>query len=142
MQLADFRPRAVLATKATRVLRARFPVVDAHNHLAEPFGGGWDKRPLAALLDALDEAGVTAYVDLDGGWGTDILHAHLDHFKQGAPQRFQIFGGVEWAQWPAHGDRFGEWAAAQLRLQAARGAQGLKIWKPLACMCATSTMNL
>ena len=51
MLLADFRPRAVLATKATRVPRARFPVVDAHNHLAEPFGGGWDKRPLAALLE-------------------------------------------------------------------------------------------
>ncbi|MDA0698470.1 MAG: amidohydrolase family protein [Chloroflexi bacterium] len=131
MLLADFRPRAVLSTRATRVPRARFPVVDAHNHLAEPFGGGWDKRPLAALLDELDQAGVTGYVDLDGGWSTDILHAHLDHFKQGAPQRFQIFGGVDWAQWPAHGNRFGEWAAAQLRLQAARGAQGLKIWKPL-----------
>ena len=131
MLLADFKPRAVLATKATAVPRARFPVVDAHNHLAEPFGGGWDKRPLPALLDELDKAGVIAYVDLDGGWGTDILHAHLDHFKNAAPQRFQIFGGVDWAQWPAHGDRFGEWAAAQLRLQAARGAQGLKIWKPL-----------
>ena len=77
MLLADFRPRALLATKATQVPAARFPVVDAHNHLTEPFGGGWDKRPLAALLDELDQAGVTGYVDLDGGWSTDILHAHL-----------------------------------------------------------------
>src|SRR5205085_1426349 len=35
-----------------------------------------------------------------------------------------------WSKWPEHGDRFGEWAAEQFRAQAARGADGLKIWKP------------
>ena len=130
LPLRQFRPRARLVVKQTHVQKPRFPVVDAHNHLAEPFGGGWDKRPLAALLDRLDEAGVRAYVDLDGGWGENILHRHLDHFKAAAPERFQIFGGVDWNAWPEHGDRFGEWAAERLRAQAARGAEGLKIWKP------------
>lgn len=130
MLLTDYRPRSVLVTKATPVTRPRFPVIDAHNHLAEPFGGGWDKRPVAALLDVLDEAQVRLYVDLDGGWGEEILQRHLDYFKAAAPERFQIFGGVEWAAWPDHGDRFGEWAAERLRLQAGWGAQGLKIWKP------------
>jgi predicted TIM-barrel fold metal-dependent hydrolase len=37
---------------------------------------------------------------------------------------------VDWTAWNEQGDRFGEWAAARLRIQAARGAQGLKIWKP------------
>jgi predicted TIM-barrel fold metal-dependent hydrolase len=131
MLLADYHPRAALVTTQTVVERPRFPAVDAHNHLAEPFGGGWDRRPVAELLDALDAAGVIAYVDLDGGWGEDILHRHFDTFKTAAPERFQIFGGVDWSQWPARGDRFGEWAAARFRAQAARGAQGLKIWKPL-----------
>ncbi len=130
MLLSDYRPRPKLVTTATRVDRPRFPVIDAHNHLAAPFGGGWDKRPVRELLDTLDEAGVRVYVDLDGGWGEDILHAHLDHFKAASPDRFCIFGGVDWAHWPEQGDRFGEWAAARLREQAARGAQGLKIWKP------------
>ena len=130
MLLKDFKPRSKLVTKTTLVDRPRFPVIDAHNHLAAPFGGGWDERPTSELLDTLDEAGVTAYVDLDGGWGEDILHRHLDLFKNAAPERFRIFGGVDWARWPEVGDSFGEWAASRFREQVKRGAEGLKIWKP------------
>ncbi len=130
MLLTRFRPRPKLVTKTTLVNTPRFPVIDAHNHLAEPFGGGWDKRPVRELLEVLEEAQVELYVDLDGGWGEDILHAHLDHFKNAAPERFKIFGGVDWNQWPEHGDKFGEWAGARLHEQARRGAEGLKIWKP------------
>jgi predicted TIM-barrel fold metal-dependent hydrolase len=104
-------------------------VIDAHNHLGEPFGGGWNKKSLPELLDLLDEAGVVIYVDLDGGWGEDILNAHLDHFKVKAPERFQVFGGVDWSQWESKGDGFPEWAAGRLKIQKERGAQGLKIWK-------------
>ena len=131
MLLRDFRPRSKLVTKITHIDRPRFPVVDAHNHLAEPFGGGWDHKPLSELLDRLDKAGVTHYVDLDGGWGEEILESHLDYFKNPAPDRFQIFGGVEWFRWRKMGDTFPEWAAKRLRAQKERGAQGLKIWKPL-----------
>lgn len=131
MDLAAFRPQSKLVTQATAVNTPRFPVIDAHNHLGEPFGGGWEKRPLSALLARLDEAQVTVYVDLDGGWGEAILQKHLDHFKQPAPERFVLFGGVDWAQWAEKGNHFGEWAASRLREQAKWGAQGLKIWKPL-----------
>ncbi|MCC7118884.1 MAG: amidohydrolase family protein [Anaerolineales bacterium] len=130
MLLKDFRPQSKLVTKTTQALKPKFPVIDAHNHLGEVFGGGWDKKPLSQLLDLLDEAGVTHYVDLDGGWGEDILDAHLKHFKAGAPERFQIFGGVEWGKWPELGNQFPAWAAKRLIAQKARGAQGLKIWKP------------
>jgi predicted TIM-barrel fold metal-dependent hydrolase len=130
MLLSNFRPRSALVSKTTFVTKPRFPVIDAHNHLGEPFGGGWDKKPVNQLLDLLDEADVRAYVDLDGGWGEEILNQHLDHFKAAAPDRFQIFGGVDWSQWSAHGDKFGDWAAARFRKQVERGSQGLKIWKP------------
>ncbi len=128
--LRDFRPHSKLVVKETRIEKPRFPVFDAHNHLAEPFGGGWDKRPVAELLDVLDAADVRVYVDLDGGWGEDILNQHLDKFKAAVPERFVIFGGVNWGAWQEHGDRFGEWAAERVRVQVQRGAQGLKIWKP------------
>jgi predicted TIM-barrel fold metal-dependent hydrolase len=131
MELTDFKPRSRLVTKVTPVDEPMFPVIDAHNHLGEAFGGGWDKRPLNELLDVLDEAHVTQYVDLDGGWGEDILDAHLKHFKEGAPERFQIFGGVDWSQWKEKGEAFPAWAAKRLAAQKERGAQGLKIWKPL-----------
>jgi predicted TIM-barrel fold metal-dependent hydrolase len=128
MLLNEFRPQSKLVVRQSQVDRARFPVIDAHDHLGEGFGG-WDKRPLAELLDVLDEAGVQVYVDLDGAWGESILQQHLEHFKQAAPQRFVHFGGVDWDAWQEHGDRFGEWAARRLRVQAGWGAQGFKVWK-------------
>jgi predicted TIM-barrel fold metal-dependent hydrolase len=129
MLLEDFRPQTKLVTQNTRLDRPRFPVVDAHNHLGEPFGGGWDKKPINLLLDLLDEAGVIQYVDLDGGWGEEILDHHLDYFKAKAPDRFMVFGGIDWSQWGKIGEGFPEWAAIRLRKQKERGAQGLKIWK-------------
>jgi len=131
LELEQYRPRSMLVTRETRVLRPRFPVVDAHNHLAAPFGGGWDEKPLAELLDLLEEAEVRMFVDLDGAWGEEVLNAHLEHFKRPAPDRFKIFGGVDWSRWPEMGNAFPDWAAARLRLQKERGAEGLKIWKSL-----------
>ena len=129
LRLFDYQPVSKLVTPVTQVEKPRFPVVDAHNHLGGQFGGGWDERPVAELLDVLDQAGVEMLVDLDGGWGESILNKHLDHFKNPAPQRFQVFGGVAWSEWSEKKDRFGEWAAKQLELQIRRGAQGLKVWK-------------
>lgn len=130
LSLRDYHPQPKLIVPHTDILKPRHPVIDAHNHLGGEFGGGWDQRPVRELLDVLDEADVRLLVDLDGGWGESILNAHLDLFKAAAPERFAIFGGVDWSAWPEHGDRFGDWAAERLRIQAARGAQGLKIWKP------------
>ena len=129
MLLEDFRPRSALVGPSTLVNRPRFPVIDAHNHLGEEFGGGWIHRPVSELLDVLDEAGVRLYIDLDGGWGEQILHDHLEHLEPAIPDRFRVFGGVDWTAWHEHNDRFGEWAASRLRLQASRGAAGLKVWK-------------
>jgi predicted TIM-barrel fold metal-dependent hydrolase len=69
------------------------------------------------------------YIDLDGGWGEDILTAHIEIFKNNSPERFQVFGGVNWEMWKSLGDEFPEWAAARLKVQKNNGADGLKIWK-------------
>jgi predicted TIM-barrel fold metal-dependent hydrolase len=128
MDLRWFRPKSSLVTKVTQINKPRFPVIDAHNHLGEDFGGGWIKRPLSQLIDLLDEAGVTGYVDLDCGWGESILEQHLTHLAP-ALQRFRVFGGVDWNAWEKYANRFPDWAASRLREQKARGAFGLKIWK-------------
>jgi predicted TIM-barrel fold metal-dependent hydrolase len=129
MELEDYRPKPTLVTKATPVEKPRWRVIDAHNHLGDDFGGGWTHRPISQLLEMLDEAGVSLLVDLDGGWGENILQEHLDYFKFPAPERFRIFGGVKWSKWAEMGNRFPDWAAGRLREQAKRGADGLKIWK-------------
>lgn len=129
MLLEAFRPQAKLVTKITTVNSPRFPVIDAHNHLGEAFGGGWNNRPVSELIEILDQAGVRRYVDLDGGWGEDILATHLDKFKANHPERFMVFGGVNWDMWKSMGEAFPEWAADRLVAQKKLGAEGLKIWK-------------
>lgn len=128
MELEAYRPRPALVSRTTLVDRPRFPAIDAHNHLGADFGGGMINQPLPALLDLLDESGLRLFVDLDGGWGEDILDRHLKALEK-APERFRVFGGVDWKAWSEHGEHFGDWAAGRLRQQAARGAAGLKIWK-------------
>ncbi len=130
MQLEDFVPHSKLSVKETEILKPRFPVIDAHNHLGEGFGGGWINRPVSELLARLDEAGVEKLVDLDGGWGEAILKMHLERLKSTAPERFQVFGGVDWSAWAEQGTHFAEHAASRLKVQVSWGAQGLKIWKP------------
>lgn len=127
--LKDFKPRSRLDVKETPILEPRFPVVDAHNHLQ--LVSDWTHRPVSELLDVMDASHVERIVDLDGGWGEEVLDYHLNYFKAAAPERFAVFGGVDFSKWAEHGNQFGEWAAARLREQVRRGAQGLKMWKIL-----------
>jgi hypothetical protein len=129
MELEKYHPRPTLVSKTTLVEKPRFPAIDAHNHLGDEFGGGWIHRPLSELVDVLDQAGIARYVDLDGGWGEEVLRKHLDQLAP-ARERFLVFGGVDWSQWPARGEGFPAWAADRLRVQKGWGADGLKIWKP------------
>jgi predicted TIM-barrel fold metal-dependent hydrolase len=127
MQLSDYHPRSALVVPATAVTAPRFPVIDMHNHLF----GDWDTRPAADLIAMLDRCGVRGFLDLDGGWGEEILYRHLDKLKAADPARFRVFGGIDWSQWPTYGTGFVEWAAERMREQARRGADGFKVWKML-----------
>lgn len=129
--LREYAPRQKLVTRSTAVPRPRFTAIDAHNHLGAEFGGSWIDRPVEQLVQVLDRSGIGQLVDLDGGWGEEVLDRHLAHCKEPYPERFAVFGGVDWSRWPEEGDRFGELAARRLEAQVRRGAQGLKIWKPL-----------
>ena len=130
--LADFHPVSKLARRETKVHVPVCRVIDAHNHLGHlgpAFGGGWDRRPVSELIDQLDRAHVSTYVDLDGGWSEEVLDSRLRKYKEAAPERFIFFGGPGWKHWPEEGNSFGANAAKRFAAQVARGAQGLKIWK-------------
>jgi predicted TIM-barrel fold metal-dependent hydrolase len=106
-------------------------VVDAHNHTGGEFGGSWCDRDISEFTSVLDAADVVYFVDLDGMYGERVLQHRLDTIKNVLPERYAVFGGVDWSAWGEHGDRFGEWAAERLRKQVSWGAQGVKIWKNL-----------
>lgn len=130
MLINEFHPKSMLVVKETYITRPKFPVIEAHNHLGMPIRATYDQLPVEEILAKLDEINVRMYVDLDGGWGEKLLQDHLDKFKVPAPDRFMMFGGIDWSAWPEHGNNFGEWAADRLRKQISWGAQGLKVWKP------------
>ena len=129
LALEDFRPIQALRVPATELMAPRFPVIDAHNHLGTPFGGDWPARSAAELAGVLDESGVEAMVDLDGGWG-DHLRDEIQRWQEALPGRVAVFSSLDYDRWSD--DRaFGETEAARLRDGVAAGARGLKVWKRL-----------
>jgi predicted TIM-barrel fold metal-dependent hydrolase len=141
MELEGYCPKSMLVTKATLVDKPRFPVFDAHNHLGYFGGQAVQKFTIQELCHRLDEAGVSHFVDLDGGWGEDILQQHLEYTAPFA-DRFHVFGGVAWEKWPELGPAFPEFAARRLEEQKKWGAQGLKIWKPFGLKVKDEKGNL
>ena len=45
MELGEYLPKSALVVKTTEINQPRFPVVDAHNHLGESFGGRLGPAP-------------------------------------------------------------------------------------------------
>jgi predicted TIM-barrel fold metal-dependent hydrolase len=128
LPLREFRPRSSLRVPAHHVPKARFPVIDAHNHLGRWLTDGWSAPDVAQLLDVMDVCGVEAIVNLDGMWG-DELRANLDRYDRAHPGRFATFCQLDWSTTEETG--FETRLAAQLARCADEGARGLKVWKGL-----------
>ena len=78
--IEDFRPRSELVVPQHKVPRAKFPVVDAHNHVTYPHFG-WDERPMAEIISELDFLNVATVVNLSGETG-DVLKRNLEKLDQ------------------------------------------------------------
>ena len=135
--LKDFKPRTALVTEDHTPQRARFPVVDIHNHLGDwpdesvqgiYTGGGWTIKDLAATIAMLDEMNIRSVNNLDGGWG-DQLKKNLEHYKEPYPDRFTIFAWTDWGE--VDRPNFGEKWARELENSVRVGAQGMKVFEDL-----------
>jgi predicted TIM-barrel fold metal-dependent hydrolase len=125
--LQGYQPRSEVVTSAHRVPRARFPAIDAHNHLTDPEVDP-EELDLERVLRELDSVNVTTAVNLSGGWG-DELKRNVERFDLAYPGRFVTFcnvdfGGIGEPGWPAR-------ATAQLEADVRAGARGLKVFKEL-----------
>ncbi len=127
LKLKDWQPRSMLSVKATTVERARFPVIDVHNHL----GGGKSfltSERVARYLSEMDATGVRTVVNLDGGWG-ERLEETLGALDRAYPGRFLTFALIDFSGIDEPG-----WTDRELkRLEAGfkAGAKGLKLHKTL-----------
>jgi predicted TIM-barrel fold metal-dependent hydrolase len=129
LPLRAFRPRARLRAPAHEVPRARFPAVDAHNHLGRWLTPNhWAAPDVGELVATMDACNVDAIVNLDGMWGEE-LEANLERYDRAHPGRFVTFAHLDWRETAEPG--FGDRMAASLRESVGRGARGLKVWKHL-----------
>jgi predicted TIM-barrel fold metal-dependent hydrolase len=130
LPLHAFRPRPRLRVAEHDVPRARFPAVDAHNHLGRWLAreGEWAVPDVGELLALMDGCNLRAIINLDGGWGEE-LERNLDRYDRAHPDRFATCCHLDWREAVSPG--FADRLVASLRRSAAAGARGVKVWKDL-----------
>lgn len=125
--LTEYVPKPKLVLEDHTPQRAKFPVIDVHNHIGKR-GEEWAVRDVEKLLHDMDACNVKLIVNLSGGWG-DVLKENIDRYRSKYPDRFAIFANLDWSL--VGEPNFGEKLAKQLDRSVKAGAQGLKIFKNL-----------
>jgi hypothetical protein len=67
--LKDWNPKAMVHLAQREVPRAKFYVIDVHNHVNDAGGIHGDEVPPADVVKAMDAANVRRIVILTGMWG-------------------------------------------------------------------------
>src|SRR5215469_16651781 len=120
LKLSDFRPRSMLLSPAHEIRKAKFPVIDYHNHL--------DAQEPAHLLEVMDECGVERIVNITMQVGERALQM-IHKFHSVAPDRFATLAWMDWSDVATDG--FFERTVNRFERLVEQGACGLKIWKDL-----------
>jgi predicted TIM-barrel fold metal-dependent hydrolase len=126
--LRDFDPKSMLHTRLRNVVRARFPVIDVHNHVNDARSAGRRRIPPAKVLEMMDNCNIQKVIILTGRWG-EQLQKVVDEMVKPYPDRFVVFTQLDWTN--LNDPDFGEQMARQIDDAVARGARGLKITKEL-----------
>jgi len=137
LRLIDFNPRSALVLEEHIPTRAKFPVIDAHNHFGYrefstiPFyygQSGWAMPDIKKGIDLMDELNIRVAINLDGAL-EDQFKINLERYKLPYPDRFVVFTGVDWRK--VDEPDFGEKQAKKLEAEVKSGAQGLKVFRSL-----------
>jgi predicted TIM-barrel fold metal-dependent hydrolase len=124
--LKDWDPKPMVHLKAHEVPRAKYYVVDIHNHVNDPGGIHGEEVPAAEVVKGMDRANVKKVVILTGMWG-EKLQSVLDKMVKPYPDRFVVFAQMDWSK--IDDPNFSAEMVAQLDDAVKRGARGLKVLK-------------
>ncbi|HLZ13517.1 MAG TPA: amidohydrolase family protein [Candidatus Acidoferrum sp.] len=124
--LKDWAPVPMLHAAKHEVQRAKFYVIDVHNHVNDPSGNHGAEVPAADVVKAMDAVNVKKIVILTGLWG-EKLQGVLDKMVKPYPDRFMVFAQMDWSK--IDDPNFSQLMVAQLDDAVKRGARGLKILK-------------
>jgi predicted TIM-barrel fold metal-dependent hydrolase len=125
--LRDFKPTSMLHVPAHKVDRAKFYVIDVHNHVNDAQGID-EPMPPQRVVEVMDKTNVRTVVILTGMWGDKLQHV-IDTMVKPYPGRFMVFQQIDWSK--INDPNFSQEMVAQLDDSVARGARGLKILKDL-----------
>jgi predicted TIM-barrel fold metal-dependent hydrolase len=124
--LKDWDPKPMLHASSHKVPRAKFYVIDIHNHVNDAGGvHGADVAP-SEVVRGMDQANVKTVVILTGMWG-EKLQGVLDKMVKPYPDRFVVFAQMDWSK--IDDPNFSAEMVAQLDDAVKRGARGLKVLK-------------
>src|SRR3984893_7163400 len=124
--LKDWEPKSMVHLPAHQVPRAKFYVIDVHNHVNDPGGVHGEEIPAAEVVKGMDQANVRKVVILTGMWG-EKLQGVFDKMVKPYPDRFVVFAQMDWSK--IDDSNFSAEMVAQLDDAVKRGARGLKVLK-------------
>lgn len=136
MDFEEYDPPSTLVVPEHRLMRARYPFIDVHNHQ-------WNMptQDLQALLKQMDDLNMQVMVNLSGrGRGsTEFLDQSLANIKRTNAKRFILFTNMDVAAiddplWQGR-------MLKQLEEDVKKGANGLKIYKNLGMTSVDSKGN-
>jgi predicted TIM-barrel fold metal-dependent hydrolase len=137
--LKDFELHPMVHLPAHEVSRAKFPVIDMHNHVNDAQGINGDKIPPAEVIKTMDQANIKTIVILTGLWG-EKLQGVVDTMVKPYPGRFVVFAQIDWSR--IDDPQFSAEMVQQLDDAVHRGARGLKVLKDLGLGVRDKTENL
>ena len=128
----DYQPRSELVVPQHLVPRAKFPVVDAHNHVTYP-GFGWEELDIPRMLKELDELNVATIVNLSGETG-DVLKRNIEAFDRTYPGRFITYCNLDFTGFgtPGWTDRTAKQVLADVQRLRSAELESLRAGVPVA----------
>lgn len=131
LPLGEFQPKSTLVREEHYVQKARFPVIDYHNHL-----DALDPRDVLRVMDACN---IERVVNITMQVGDAALQV-IDKFHSADPQRFATIGWMDWSG--VERSDFAQLTCDRLERLVERGARGIKFWKDLGLSVRDSDGNL
>ena len=123
--LRDFHPVSMLHVPAHPVARAKYYVIDVHNHTNDALGIE-EHMPPERVIEIMNKTNVKTVVILTGMWGDKLQHV-MDEMVKPYPGRFIVFTMMDWSK--IDDPDFSQEMVRQLDDAVARGARGLKLLK-------------
>jgi predicted TIM-barrel fold metal-dependent hydrolase len=122
--IVDYRPRTTLVVEKHPVPKAKYPVIDSHNHTTI------NANNIEQMIREMDALNLRVLVNLSGGSDPKEVKEKVDFIRNSRyPDRFRVFANVDWNNADAPG--WAQKAVADLEQSIKNGAIGLKIAKNL-----------